>query len=174
MLHGGCESCMTVRISNYNQGMPISFRARYDRWYIVTLCILATVIAGPLLPESWLNGHIPLTNYGFAILPSVMLLAGSWPHSSELHADGLLIRKGLRKIWLRYNSLTEVYQFTEISLPVGIFSSQRLLIMTVVGDEHVITVVDEERFLEKLQSRSPQLRRYSRKLGISFSPPAGG
>ena len=148
--------------------MPLRFRARYDRWYIVVLCMLAAVIGGPLLPGSWLNGHIPLANYGFAILPSIMLLAGAWPQSSELQAGGLLIRQGLRKIWLPYNSLTEVYQFTEISLPVGIFSSQRLLIKTVLGDEHVITVVDEERFVEELQSRAPQLRRYSRRPARSF------
>jgi hypothetical protein len=131
------------------------FATRFDRWLVVLLVIAALVSCGaiPYLLPVWLA-----------------VLSMTLPQYYEVRDNGLFIRQGWRKILIPYASLIELQSVTN-SMSAAVFSSQRILIVTREGRRILIAVAEDDRFLEEVSRRAPQLERKAFGLGLPLAPP---
>jgi hypothetical protein len=130
------------------------FATRFDRWLVVLLVFAALLSCGavPYLLPVWLA-----------------VLSMTLPQYYEVRDNGLFIRQGWRKILIPYASLIELQSVTN-SMSAAVFSSQRILIVTKEGRRILIAVAEDDRFLEEVSRRAPQLERKAFGLGLPFAP----
>jgi len=83
--------------------------------------------------------------------------------------DGLFLRQGWRRILIPYASLVELQCMTD-SRSAGVFSTQRILVVTAEGKRYLIAVADEEGFLEAVAARCPQLEKRGFGLAVPMAP----
>jgi len=131
------------------------FATRFDRWLVVLLVVAALVSCGavPYLVPIWL-----------AVLSTML------PQYYEVRESGLFIRQGWQEILIPYASLIELQSVTN-SMSAAVFSSQRILVVTSEGRRVLIAVAEDDRFLEEVARRAPQLERKAYGLGVPFAPP---
>ncbi|HUP05106.1 MAG TPA: PH domain-containing protein [Bryobacteraceae bacterium] len=133
------------------------FRTRFDRWLVVLLVVAA---AGCLSAPGAVQIAVAAI---WAVALGSML-----PQYYEIRGDALFIRQGWRKRSIPYPELIGVSSAVD-SRSAGVFSSQRLLLTTRAGKRILIPVAEEERLLEELARRCPQLEKKPFGLGMPFS-----
>jgi hypothetical protein len=94
------------------------------------------------------------------------------PQWYELREDGIFIRQGVRTVWMPYPSLVEAQPFDNMTSSGAVFSKRRILLVTQSGNRYIIAVAEEDRFMDELARRCPQLERRAYGLGLPFSTPS--
>jgi hypothetical protein len=150
------------------------FATRYDRWLVVVLAFSAAFSCGVvpgmrLFAPARHPGPVWLSLIAWPLW--LIVLGAMLPQYYEVRQDGLFIRQGWRKILLPYASLIEV-QSVSSTMSAGVFSFQRLLVVSADGRRLLIAVRDEDRFLKEVAGRAPQLERRNFGLGTPFAPPS--
>ena len=150
------------------------FKTKFDRWIVIVLvltaaltCILLPVVR-VLVPGSQ---PIPLPAVFVPVVIWLIVLPNTLPQYYELRSDGLFIRQGWRKSLVPYASIAEAQAMADTrSAPV--FSADRIHIVTETGKRFIIAVAEEERFLDELAKRCPQLNQKPSGLGMPLSTPS--
>jgi len=138
------------------------FETRYDRWLVILLIVAAVCSLVPsFLPGA--PGGVRL----LAVAICAVVIVSTLPQYYEVRSDGLFIRQGWKKRLIPYASLAGLQSMVDWR-SAGVFSSQRIAIATREGKRYLIAVAEEERFLEEVARRSPQLERKSFGLGTPF------
>jgi hypothetical protein len=99
-----------------------------------------------------------------------IVLSCMLPQYYEVLESGLFLRQGWRKSLIPYASLVELQPMSD-SRSSGVFSTQRILVVTREGKRFLIAVAEEERFLAEVSKRCPQLERRDFGWGIPLAPP---
>ncbi len=139
------------------------FETKFDRGLMLLLVIGAAVT----LPLPWVIVRAPRW---LAFLPWLIwayVLLSTLPQYYEILATGLYIRQGVRKALIAYADLVEVTPLTE-SRSAGVFSLDRVEVVTRQSRAFVIAPRDQECFLEELHCRAPQLRRKGFGIGVGI------
>lgn len=144
--------------------------AKFDRWMVVVLFVGAAVSLG-LPTHGWIVRHQPPLP---AVLPIwliwIAVLVATLPQYYEVRGDGLFIRQGWRKALIPYASLVEL-QPNRDARGAGVFSMDRILVVTKESRTFVIAPADPNGFLDAVAQRSPQLERKGFGLALPFSAP---
>ncbi len=101
----------------------------------------------------------------------IVVLVSVLPQYYEVRDGGLFLKQGWRRTLIPWNLLVQM-QTMQDSRSAGVFSTQRILVVTESGKEHLIAVAEEERFLGEVLKRCPQLERRSFGLAVPLAPPA--
>jgi hypothetical protein len=148
------------------------FRTRFDRWLIVTLVVAAllTCVTLPALRLLAPGAHPAPLWLVFLPLPIwAAVLFSTLPQYYETRADGLFLRQGWRHTLISYTSLTELQPYAS-SQSAGLFSTSRMLVSTRHGRRYLIAVQEEDRFIDEVAKRCPQLERKGFGLGMRMAP----
>jgi hypothetical protein len=137
------------------------FETRYDRW-LAALTVLAAVVTCVVVPARRLLAP--------GSQPAPAWLTVTLPQYYEVVESGLFLRQGWRKSLIPYASLVELQPMSD-SRSSGVFSTQRILVVTREGKRFLIAVAEEERFLAEVSKRCPQLERRDFGWGIPLAPP---
>jgi hypothetical protein len=146
------------------------FATKFDRRMIVMLIIGAAVSLG-LPTRSLLVRHQP--PLPIALLPWAIwavVLVAMLPQYYDVRDDGLFIRQGLRKVLIPYASLAEMQPFYD-TRSAGVFSCDRMRVVTSQLREYVIAPADADAFLDAVARRAPQLQRKGMGLSLPLSVP---
>ena len=149
------------------------FTSKFDRWLVIVL-ILSACVTCVILPAIAFFGPVPRTGIPwFALTPvviwAVMLLA-TLPQYYEVREDGLFLRQGWRRALIPYPSLTELQSMTD-SRSGGVFSADRILLVTREGKRFLIAPAEQKRFLDEVARKTPDLERKNFGLALPFSSP---
>lgn len=101
----------------------------------------------------------------------IVVLVSVLPQYYEVRDGGLFLRQGWRRTLIPWNLLAQL-QTMQDSRSAGVFSTQRVLVVTESGKEYLIAVAEEERFLEEVLKRCPQLERRPFGLALPLAPAA--
>jgi hypothetical protein len=136
------------------------FKTRYDKWIVVVLgAVSLLMLAMPCvmyITASMRAGQL----WMFLVGPMVMLfaLSATLPQYYDVRQDGLLIRQGWKRVLLRYPNLRQLRAETGV-LAAPVFSTHRIYLSAVPGGDWILAVAEQERFLDEVQARAPQLTR---------------
>ena len=151
-------------------GPVIRFQTRFDTWLVVILilAILVSCVAPALLALAHRSGAA----YPFYVSLPIWLIAiaATLPQYYEIRAEGLFLRQGWRKNLIRFEDLTEIQPMSD-SRSAGVFSTERILIVTRENRRFLIAVREQECFLDELSRRCPQMVRLEFGLAMPFSAP---
>jgi hypothetical protein len=148
------------------------FQTRYDRWLVVVI-VLTIVLTCGILPA--LRIFAPGSNpppLWVALLPVaiwLVVIPCTLPQYYEVREDGLFLRQGWRKRLIPYGSLVEVQEMSD-TRSAGVFSWDRILVVTREGKRFLIAVEEEERFMTEVAKRCPQLERKPFGLSVPLYP----
>jgi len=149
------------------------FATKFDRWLVILLVLTATItcIVLPAI-RFFAPGSHPEPLWLAIAVPGVWLvvLPFTLPQYYEVREDGLFLRQGWRKNLIPYASLVELQSISD-SRSAGVFSTDRILVVTREGKRFLISPAQRERFLKEVAQRTPQLERKGFGLGLPFSPP---
>ena len=149
------------------------FETRYDRW-LVTLTVLAAGVTCVVVPARRFlaPGSQPAPPWLTIAMLAFwgIVLSCTLPQYYEVLESGLFLRQGWRKSLIPYASLVELQPMSD-SRSSGVFSTQRILVVTREGKRFLIAVAEEERFLAEVSKRCPQLERRDFGWGIPLAPP---
>jgi hypothetical protein len=148
------------------------FRMRSERWLIVTLvaAALLTCVTLPALRLLAPSEHPAPLWLVFLPLPIwAAVLFSTLPQYYETRADGLFLRQGWRHTLIPYTSLTELQPYSS-SQSAGLFSASRMVVSTRNGQRYLIAVAEEDRFIDEVAKRCPQLERNGFGLGMRMAP----
>lgn len=147
------------------------FATKVDRW-LYWLLLLTAILTCVVLPGIilFVPGASPVSRVVvfLPVLAWLIVPLCAFPQYYELREDGLFLRQGLRKNLVPYPSLSEVRSVSN-SLSAPVFSTERLTIDTREGRQFLIAVAEENRFLDELSRRTPQLERTAFGLALSLS-----
>jgi hypothetical protein len=136
------------------------FKTRYDAWLVVVVGAVAMLmIVMPCL--MYFSGDARAGQmWMFLIGPMVMVVAlsAALPQYYDLREDGLSIRQGWRRAFLRYADLCQLRADTCV-LSARVFSTHRVYLSAAPGGDWILAVADQERFLAEVQARAPQLQK---------------
>ncbi|MBZ5578129.1 MAG: PH domain-containing protein [Acidobacteriia bacterium] len=148
------------------------FSTKFDRWLVALLIVAAAVsLGGPT--AGWLahqSPPFPVLLFAWVIWIGVLL--ATLPQYYEVRDDGLFIRQGWRKALIPYASLVELQPNTD-SRSAGVFSTDRLLVVTNKPRTFVIALADQEGFVNQVALKAPHLERKGFGLGLPFSSTTG-
>jgi hypothetical protein len=146
------------------------FETKFDRWQLVVL-IVAAIVTCVVMPLNRLlapgTHPDPLWLSFLPLFLWLIILPCTLPQYYVLQGDGLFLRKGWKKSLVPYASLVDV-QCNSDSRSAGVFSTDRILLATQEGKRYLIAVAEEERFLDELSKRCPQLSRKPFGLAVSM------
>jgi hypothetical protein len=151
------------------------FKTRYDRWLMCVLGVGAVVTCGvmPLMRLYGAGDHpAPLVLIFLPWLLWAAVLFATLPQYYETRPDALFLRQGWRKIVIPYDDLSEL-RSTMDSRSAGVYSSQRIGVITRQGKLYIIAVADEDGFFAEVAKRAPHLSRTALGLGTSLTAPVG-
>ena len=97
-------------------------------------------------------------------------LSGTLPQYYEVGSDVLYLRQGWRKIRIPWASLVQLHSYSD-SQSAGVFSTDRILVVTTQGKRYLIAVAEEEHFLDAVLASCPNLQRTAFGLGLPLAPP---
>jgi hypothetical protein len=147
------------------------FATRVDRWLFWVLAVTA-VVTSVVMPAVVLTASgASAVSRALSLLPLLIwliVLPATLPQYYELRDDGLFLRRGWSRKLIPYASLTEVRSIVS-SLSAPVFSTHRLTLDTRENRQFLIAVAEEDRFLDELSSRTPQLQRTGFGLSLSLS-----
>lgn len=150
------------------------FKTKFDRWLVVVL-ILTAALTCVILPLVRLfvptPRPVPLAAVFLPLVIWLIVLPSTLPQYYDVRDDGLFIRQGWRKSLIPYASITEVQSVTD-SRSAAVFSVDRILVDTRSGRRYLIAVAEEERFMDELARRCPQLDRKPSGLGMPLAAPS--
>lgn len=149
------------------------FRTKFDRWIVVVLTLTAalTCVVLPLMQLMPHSRPVPAFVMFLPIVIWLIVLPNTLPQYYDVRDDGLFIRQGWRMSVIPYSSITEVQSVND-SRSAAVFSTDRVFIATNEGKRFIIAVAEEERFLDALAARCPQLDRKPWGLGMPLSSPS--
>lgn len=150
------------------------FETKFDRWLVVVLVLAAVVSCGVLPATRFLAPGSHPGPLWLAFTPWVIwliVLPCMLPQYYEVQEAGLFLRQGWRKNLIPYASLVEL-QSTSDSRSAGVFSTDRMLVVTQDGKRYLIAVAEDDRFLAEVGKRCPQLERRNFGLGMPLAPPS--
>ena len=146
------------------------FATKFDWWIVLALIVGAAVSLGTST-HGWLTTHRPpLAMVLFLWAVWILLLLATLPQYYEVRADGLYIRQGIQASLIPYCDLAEVQPSTD-SRGAGVFSLDRIRVVTSRPRTYVIAPADQNGFLDAVASRAPQLERKGAGLSLPFSTP---
>jgi len=147
------------------------FETKFDRWLVILL-IVAALATCSLPAARLLIARSHPTPLGLTVLPFAIwavVLSSTLPQYYELHQDSLFLRVGWRRVVIPYASLVEIQSMSD-TRSAGVFSADRILLVTEAGKRFIIAVAEQERFLAELSQRCPQLEPRPFGFGMPFSP----
>jgi hypothetical protein len=151
----------------------VRFATKFDWWIVAAM--LAGGLASLVLPWVSLGGgplYHPAPDWvrllPWVICPAVLL--ATLPQYYDVRAEGLFIRQGWRKVLIAYADLAEVEATTD-TRSAGVFSMDRMLVVTRGGKSWNIAPADQEGFLAAVGTRCPHLERKGSGLGSRLSAP---
>ena len=106
-------------------------------------------------------------------LPSLVwlfVIPCTLPQYCETRLNGLFLRQGWKRILIPWRSLVQLQSVTD-SGSAGVFSTQRILVVSSEGKQRLIAVADEDLFLAEVLKRCPALEKKSFGLGLPMMPP---
>jgi len=92
------------------------------------------------------------------------------PQYYETRFNGSFLRQGWKRILTPWGSLVQLQSVTD-SGGAGLFSTQRILVVSSEGKQRLIAVADEDLFLAEVLKRCPALEKKSFGLGLPMMPP---
>jgi hypothetical protein len=152
------------------EALRVRFATKFDRWLVVLLVLAATMTCVMLPAMHFFVTGIPL---GLVFLPAIIwaaALVGTLPQYYEVREDGLFLRQGWRKTLIAYAQLTELQPMSD-SRSAGVFSTDRVLVITQNDKRFIIAPAEQQRFMDEVAKRTPQLERKSFGLALPFSMP---
>jgi len=148
----------------------VRFATKFDRWLVILLVLAATMSCVIPLTLYFFGNGIPLAPVFLPLMIWAAVLAGTLPQYYELREDGLFLRQGWRKTLIPYAQLTELQPMSD-SRSAGVFSTDRVLVITQQRKRFIIAPAEQQRFMEEVAKRTPQLERKSFGLALLFSMP---
>ena len=140
------------------------FQTKFDRWLMVVLVVAAIVS----LSLPWVAVRAPRwLAFGPWLLWAYVLLA-TLPQYYEVRPGGLFIRQGVRKALIPYDALVQLAPRTE-SRSAGVYSLDRVEVITRDRGTFLIAPREQDRFLDEVARRAPQLQRQGFGLGVGMS-----
>ena len=134
------------------------FATKFDRLIVVVLIVGAAVSLG-LPARGWLLGRVPAEVPLGVMAVWLYVLLSTLPQYYEMRDDGLFLRLGaMRRVLVPYVSLAELQPDTSTK-SAGVFSVDRMRVVTTDGRLFLIAPADAEGFVEELARRAPQLER---------------
>jgi hypothetical protein len=154
----------------------LRFKTKFDWWIVAALVLAAFVtLVLPWIRSQSVPGpyHHPAPFWVKSVvwLIWVAVLVCTLPQYYDVRADGLFIRQGWRRVLIPYADLVEL-QATTDSRSAGVFSMDRMVVVTRDSRTFIIAPADQEGFLEAVSLRCPQLERKGFGLALPFSPTA--
>ncbi len=150
------------------------FKTKFDRSLVVVL-VLTAVLTCLLLPGIRLfapnTRPVPLFAVLMPLLIWAIVLPATLPQYYDVRDDGLFVRQGWKKSLIPYASINEVQSVTD-TRSAAVFSAERIQIVTGAGRRYVIAVAEEERFMDEMARRCPQLVRKPSGLGYPLAAPS--
>jgi membrane protein YdbS with pleckstrin-like domain len=143
------------------------FQTKLDLWLVIVLVVAALASLGLpwILPAGGAYRHpAPLWVRYAAWLVWAYVLLATLPQYYEVRPEGLFIRQGVRKALIPYDALLEVQPRTD-ARSAGVYSLDRVQVVTQGRGTFVIAPREQNRFLEELARRAPQLGRKGFGLG---------
>ena len=150
------------------------FETKYDRWLVFFLGLAAILTCVVAPAASIVTPGSPREPLWLTLMPPVLwliVITCTWPQYYELRENGLFLRQGWKKSLIPYTSLVQLQPISD-SPSSGVFSTDRIILITRQGRQFEIAVAQETRFLEEVSKRCPQLERRPFGLGVSFSSPS--
>ncbi|SPE29192.1 exported hypothetical protein [Candidatus Sulfopaludibacter sp. SbA3] len=142
------------------------FSTKFDLWLMVVLVAAAFVsLAWPLIGPH--HATIPRWVLPLPWLLWAYVLLATLPQYYEVRPEGLFIRQGVRKALIPYDSLVEVQPQTD-SRGAGVYSLERIQVVTREQGTFIIAPRDQGGFLEELARRTPLLERKGFGLGVGI------
>jgi hypothetical protein len=140
------------------------FETRYDKWLVGVLVAIGVILFGlPVALYSRLAAHGGpvwiLFFFLFGPVIFVFALLATLPQYYEVREEGLFIRQGWHKSVLPYSALCELCA-ADSALSGPVFSTHRLEVSAVPGGLFLIAVAEQERFLNEVARRAPQMERW--------------
>ena len=152
---------------------PLRFATKFDRWLVIILVLTAivTCIVLPAIRFLASGSHPgPLWPVFIPLVIWLMVLPCTLPRYYEVREDCLFLRQGWRKALIPYAALAELQCVSNYG-SAGVFSTDRILVVTREGKRFLIAPAEREHFLNEMAQRTPQLERKSFGLGLPFSSP---
>jgi len=149
------------------------FATKFDRWLTVAMGLAAfvTFVCLPAIRLLWPNaGVIPLPVVFLPWAIWIFVLASTLPQYYEVRDDGLFLRQGIRKTLIPWPSLVELQTMTDFR-SAGVFSTDRILVVTREAAQFIIAPADRQGFLEQVARHTPQLEQKSFGLALPLSSP---
>jgi hypothetical protein len=149
------------------------FAAKFDRWLVILLILTATVTCVVLPAIRFLAPGSHPEPLWLVLMPLgvwLIVLPCTLPQYYEIREDCLFLRQGWRKTLIPYASLVELQSMSD-SRSAGVFSIERILVVTGEGKRFLIAPADQAHFLNEVAQRAPQLERKGFRLGLPFSAP---
>lgn len=149
------------------------FKTKFDGWIVVVL-VLTAILTCVILPLLQLMPHtrpVPPFAMFMPLVIWLIVLPNTLPQYYDVRDDGLFIRQGWRKSLIPYASITEVQPVND-ARSAAVFSTDRIFIGTKEGKRFIIAAAEEERFLDALAARCPQLDRKGPGLLLPLSAPS--
>jgi hypothetical protein len=149
------------------------FETRFDKWLTGLLIGIGLMLfAMPIVFHFQLAGKVPpIWVFFFGPAIYVIALSATLPQYYEVREEGLFIRQGWHKSLLSYSSLCEL-SVADSMLSAAVFSTHRLEITAVPGGRFLIAVAEQDRFLDEVARRAPQLKRWASGLKIAGGKPS--
>ncbi len=149
------------------------FATKFDRWLVVLL-VLAGALTGVIMPAMRLFAPdkfpVPLPVAFAPLVIWIVALTCTLPQYYEVTDGYLFLRQGWRKTLLSHASLVEVEPMQD-SRSAAVFSTDRILIVADGNKRFLIAPADQERFIDAVAQRAPQLERKGFGLALPFSTP---
>ena len=139
------------------------FQTKFDSWLVLVLAVGAVITLG--MP--WMAPASPRILDFLAWPIWAFVLLATLPQYYEVRPDGLFIRQGIRKVLIAYDNLVEVAPQTD-SRSAGVYSLDRVQVITRGQGEFVIAPRDQAHFFEELARQAPQLQRKGFGLGVTL------
>ena len=139
------------------------FQTKFDRGLVIVL-VTASLVT---LALPWIATRAPRwIAFGPWVIWAYVFLS-TLPQYYDLLPEGLRIRQGVRKALIPYEELVEVTPVTE-SRSAGVYSFERVQVVTRERGTFLIAPRDQTRFLEEVARHAPQLRRKGVGLAVTF------
>lgn len=140
------------------------FQTKFDTWLVIALAI--GMVASLGLP--WIAPRAPRWVLPLPWALWAYVLLATLPQYYEVRPEGLFIRQGVRKVLIPYDGLVELTPQTDSS-SAGVYSLDRVQVVTQDKGTWVIAPRDQEQFFEAISMRAPQLARKGFGLGVGLS-----
>ena len=150
------------------------FATKFDRWLVTVLALTVILTAGVIPVVAFTAPGKGMAPWWLALTPLAIwaiVIPATLPQYYEVRPDGLFIRQGWRRALIPWVSLIEIRHLMSDLRSAGVYSADRLVVVTRESKRFPISVAERERFLAEVSRRCPQLQQEPFGLALPLAPP---